>query len=85
MQDSYKYLDIPQAYRNCEEATRRSATNKYIHSLRRVLRSQLNGQGKIQAINTYAPLVIGYPAGIISQLKEREATDIKKRKLLTMN
>lgn len=68
-----------------EEATRRSATNKYIHSLRQVLRSQLNGQGKIQAINTYAPLVVGHPAGIMSQPKEREATDIKKSKLLTMN
>ncbi|TWW77705.1 hypothetical protein D4764_12G0010950 [Takifugu flavidus] len=86
VQDSYKYLGIPQANGNHEEAARRSATAKYLQRLRQVLKSQLNGKHKIQAINTYALPVIRYPAGIIPwPLEEIQATDIKTRKLLTMH
>ncbi|TWW76598.1 hypothetical protein D4764_13G0012600 [Takifugu flavidus] len=65
VQDSYEYLGIPQANGNHEEAARRSATAKYLQRLRQVLKSQLNGKHKIQAINTYTLPVIRYPAGII--------------------
>ncbi|TWW57466.1 Transforming growth factor beta receptor type 3 [Takifugu flavidus] len=86
VQDSYKYLGIPQANGNHEEAARRSATAKYLQRLRQVLKSQLNGKHKIQAINTYALPVIRYPAGIIPWPQEEiQATDIKTRKLLTMH
>ncbi|TWW65015.1 hypothetical protein D4764_22G0006620 [Takifugu flavidus] len=86
LQDSYKYLGIPQANGNHEEAARRSATAKYLQRLRRVLKSQLNRKHKIQAINTYALPVIRYPAGIIPwPLEEIQANDIKTRKLLTMH
>ncbi|TWW74442.1 Rho GTPase-activating protein 26 GTPase regulator associated with focal adhesion kinase [Takifugu flavidus] len=86
VQDSYKYLGIPQANGNQEEAARRSATAKYLQRLRQVLKSQLNGKHKIQAINTYALPIIRYPAGIIPwPLEEIQATDIKTRKLLTMH
>ncbi|TWW76590.1 hypothetical protein D4764_13G0012520 [Takifugu flavidus] len=78
-------LGIPQANGNHEEAARRSATAKYLQRLRQVLKSQLNGKDKIQAINTYALPVIRYPAGIIPwPLEEIQATDIKTRNLLTM-
>ncbi|TWW74438.1 hypothetical protein D4764_14G0004410 [Takifugu flavidus] len=43
VQDSYKYLGIPQANGNHEEAARRSATAKYLQRLRQILKSQLNG------------------------------------------
>ncbi|XP_076610522.1 uncharacterized protein LOC143335176 [Chaetodon auriga] len=86
VQDSYKYLGIPQTNGNHEEATQRSATAKYLQRVRQVLKSQLNGKNKIQVINTYTLPVIRYPAGIISwPLEEMEASDIKTRKLLTMH
>ncbi|TWW59399.1 hypothetical protein D4764_06G0009290 [Takifugu flavidus] len=86
VQDSYKYLGIPQANGNHEEAARRSATAIYLQRLRQVLKSQLNGKHKIQAINTYALPEIRYPSGIIPwPLEEIQATDIKTRKLLTMH
>ena len=45
----------------------------------------MNGQIKIQAINTYALPIISYPAGIITWSKEEiKAPDIKTRKLLGM-
>ena len=54
--------------------------------MRQVLKSQLNGKNKIQAINTYALPVIRYPAGIVSWTKEEmEAADVKTRKLFTMH
>ncbi len=86
VQGSYKYLGVPQVNGNHEEATRRSATVKYLQRVRQVLRSQLNGWMKIQAINTYALPVIRYPASIIAWPKEEiEAPDIKTRKLLTIH
>ena len=54
VQDSYKYLGIPQANGNLEEAARKSATAKYLHRVRQVLKSLLNGKNKIRAINREA-------------------------------
>lgn len=86
VEDSYKYLGIPQANGNLEEATRKAATAKYLQRVRQVLRSQLNGKNKVQAINSYALPVIRYPAGIVSWPKEEiQTTDVKTRKLLTMH
>ena len=47
VQDSYKYHGISQENGNHEEAARKSATAKYLHRVRQVLRSQLNGQIKV--------------------------------------
>ena len=44
VQDSYKYLGFPEANGNNEEAGSKLATAKYLHRVREVLRSQLNGQ-----------------------------------------
>ena len=82
---SYKYLDIPQSHRNHDEEARKTATSKYHQRARQILRSQLNGKNKIQAINTYALPVITYPAGTVSWTKEElDAADVT-RKLLTMH
>ena len=48
VQDSYKYLGIPQANGIHEEAARQSATAKYLHRVRQVLKSQLNGRNKVE-------------------------------------
>ncbi|XP_051931065.1 uncharacterized protein LOC127607055 [Hippocampus zosterae] len=86
IEDSYKYLGIPQANGNLELATRKAATAKYLQRVRQVLRSQLNGKNKTRAINSYALPVIRYPAGIIRWPKEEiQSTDVKTRKLLTMH
>ncbi|XP_055368950.1 uncharacterized protein LOC129604859 [Betta splendens] len=54
IEDNYKYLGIPQANGNLEQATRNAATSKYLLRVRQVLRSQLNGKNKSRAINTEA-------------------------------
>ena len=78
VQDSYKYLGIPQANGNLEEAARKSATAKYLHRVRQVLKSWLNGKKEEQDTDTYALPVIRYPPGIINwPKKEIKATDIK--------
>ncbi|XP_055084005.1 uncharacterized protein LOC129456947 [Periophthalmus magnuspinnatus] len=51
IEDSYKYLGIPQANGNLEEETRKVATAKYPRRVRQVLRSQLIGKNKTQASN----------------------------------
>ncbi|XP_055368940.1 uncharacterized protein LOC129604854 [Betta splendens] len=73
------YMDDIQLYAKSER-------DKYLQRVRQVLRSQLNGKNKSQAINSYALPVIRYPAGIIRWPKEEiQTTDVKTRKLLTMN
>ncbi|KAF7649379.1 hypothetical protein LDENG_00142260 [Lucifuga dentata] len=78
IKDSYKYLGIPQASGSHDEEARGSATAKYLQRVRQVLRSQLSGRNKTQAINMYTLPVIRYPAGIISwPQEEMDATDVK--------
>ncbi len=86
VQHSYKYLGIPQANGNHMEAARKSATAKYLHRARQVLKGQLNGINKVRAINTCALPVIRYPLVITGWPKEGIiTTDIKTRKLPTMH
>ena len=83
VQDSYEYLGVLQEKRNC--IARKSATTRYLQGVRQVLKSQLNEKNKCQAINTYALPVNRYPTGTITWPKEEiDGTDIKTRKLLTM-
>ncbi|XP_051930603.1 uncharacterized protein LOC127606352 [Hippocampus zosterae] len=86
IENSYKYLGIPQANGNLELATRKAAMAKYLLQVRQVLRSQLNGKNKTRAINSYALPVIIYPAGIIRRPNEEiQTTDVKTRKRRTMH
>ena len=52
IQTSYNYLGIPQSHGNHDEEAR-TATSKYHQRVKQVLKSQINGKSKIQAI-TYA-------------------------------
>uniref|UniRef100_A0A096MCJ5 Uncharacterized protein n=1 Tax=Poecilia formosa TaxID=48698 RepID=A0A096MCJ5_POEFO len=86
IEDSYKYLGIPQANGNLDEVTRKGATAKYLQRIRQVLRNQLNGKNKIRAINSYTLPEIRDSAGITSwPMEEINTTDFKTRKLLTMH
>ena len=58
VQDSYKYLGVPQANDNHKEATKKSATTKYLQRVKQVLKSQLNEENIVGAINTYVLPVI---------------------------
>ena len=72
VEDSFKYLWIPQANGNYGAKVRKSATAKYLYGVR-----QLNSQNKIRAMNTYALPVIRYTASIITRPKgEIEVTEI---------
>ena len=46
IEDSYKYVEIPLANGNHEEAARKAATPKYLQRVRQDLRSQLNGKNR---------------------------------------
>ena len=67
VQESHKYLGIPQADGHNEQAAWMSATAKYLQGVRQVLKSQLNKKIKIQALNIYALPVIRYLSGMISR------------------
>ncbi|XP_055359272.1 5,10-methenyltetrahydrofolate synthetase (5-formyltetrahydrofolate cyclo-ligase) isoform X2 [Betta splendens] len=78
IEDSYKYLGIPQVNGNLEQATKKAATAKYLQRVRQVLRSQLNAKNKSRVINSYVLPVIRYPAGIIRWPKEEiQTTNVK--------
>ncbi len=47
VQDSCRYLWAPQANGNLKEAAKKSVTAKYLHRVRQVLKSQLNGRNKV--------------------------------------
>ncbi|GLD52448.1 uncharacterized protein AKAME5_000535400 [Lates japonicus] len=47
LEGSNKYLGILQAHGSHEEVARKSATAKYLHRIRQVLKSQLNGKNKV--------------------------------------
>lgn len=84
--DSYNYLGIPQADKNKDTITRSLATAKYIQRVRWLLKSQLNGRNKIQAINICTLPTIRYPAGVMSwPQEETDVTDVKTWKLLAVH
>ena len=63
---SYKYLGILKSIGNNDEEVRCTATSKYRNRVRRVLRSKLSSKSLLTAINTFAVLVIRYPAAVVS-------------------
>lgn len=74
-----------EAYESHDDNARMSVTAKYLHRVRQVLKSQLNGS-KTQAINMYTLPVIRHPAGIVSWLQEEiHTTGVKTQKLLTIH
>ena len=76
VQNSYRYLGIPQANHNYEEASRKLTIAKYLKRVRQILESQLNGKNKVQAIKTHILPVIRYLAHILM---------LKQKKLLMMH
>ena len=86
IEQGYKCLGVLQSYNNHDAEMREKARTEYRKRVRQVLRSHLNGQNVMSAINAYAIPVIRYSAGIIAWPKEEmQQMDVKTRKLLTLH
>ena len=62
----YTYLGILEFDKMKEHEMKIKVTAEYKRRLTLILKSKLNGKNKIQAINTWAVVVIRYGAGIIN-------------------
>ena len=62
-----------------------NVSKEYIRSLRKVLKSKLNGGNLVRGVNTWAVSLLRYSAAFVSWRKsELQAIDRKTRKLFTM-
>ena len=85
VEKGYKYLGILQGMENLQKQVKANTVKTYTKRIRQVMKTKLNGQNKIQAINTYAMPVVSYTAGIIEWTQtEMKDLDRKTRKLLNM-
>ena len=83
---SYKYLGIEEADGIQQEIMKTKLQMEFTRRARMILGSELNGNNKVIAINSYAVPVIQYSFGIINwKLEEIRKIDRKFRKLLTMH
>lgn len=82
--EGYKYLGILQNMENKQREVKDIASATYRRKLRHVLKSKLNGQNKIHAMNTYALPVITYTAGIIDWT-QHELAELDRKTRKTMN
>jgi len=84
--DSYKYLGILQLNDLKQAEMKEQVRKEYKKRVRAILKSQLNGRNKIDAINSLAIPVVRYSGGLLkwNQLELQEM-DRKTRKLLTIH
>ena len=81
----YKYLGILEADGIKHDEMKEQLKKEYIRRVRNVLKSKLNGENIISAINSRAVLIVRYGAGIIKWTKnELEELNRKTRKLMSM-
>ena len=82
--EGYKYLGILEMDEIKEEAVKNRLKKEYMRRLRLILRSNLNGKNKFQAINSWVVALLRYGAGIVKWSNEElRSLDRKWRKLLT--
>ncbi|XP_039276282.1 uncharacterized protein LOC111058333 [Nilaparvata lugens] len=63
--DVYKYLGFCQARQIDQKNVKRKMKDTYLTRLRRLLKTQLNGNNMFKAINTYAIPVLTYSFGVV--------------------
>ena len=84
-EDGYRYLGILEADGVKREEMKYQIKKEYIIRVRNILKSKLNGENIILAINSRAVSIVRCGAGIISWTKmELEELDRTTRKLMTM-
>ena len=83
--ESYKYLGILEADRILGEEMKLKVSKEYFRSLKKVLKSKLNGGNLVQGVNTRVVSLLRYSAAFVSWGKcELQAIDRKTRKLFTI-
>ena len=83
--EGYKYLGIMEYDKIKEKEVKENFVKEYFRRIKLVLKSKLNGNNKISAINTWAVSLMRYGGGILNWRKdELEKVDRKTRKLMTM-
>ena len=83
--DGYKYLGALQLDSIMNREMKEKVKSEYIGKVKKLLRSQLNGENVITRMNTWAVGIIKYGAGVLEWTKEElKSIDIKTRKLMTL-
>ena len=82
----YKYLGVDESDGIQHSKMKEKIRKEYNRRVRSILRTELNGRNKIEAINSLAvPVVLQYSFGIIDwKISELKKIDTKTRKLLNM-
>ena len=82
----YKYLGVNEGDGIQHATMKENIRKEYYRRLRSILKTELNSQNRITAINTLAVPVVTYSFGIINwQLNDIKRMDVKTRKLFTIN
>ena len=84
-ENGYTYLGILELDEIKEHEMKINVTAGYKRRLRLILKSKLNGENKIQEINTWADALLRYGAGTINwEVYELKKIDRTTRKVLAM-
>ena len=82
----YKYLGILESDKILHHQMKDKTRSEYLRRVKKVLKSGLDGNSIIQAINTWAVPVLRYGAGIVDwPVADLRDLDRKTRKLLTLH
>ena len=82
----YKYLSVDESDGIQRSKMKEKIRKEYNRRVRLILRTELNGRNKIEAINSLAVPVVQYSFGIIDwKISELKKIDTKTRKLLNMH
>ena len=84
-EEGYTYLGIVELDKIKEEEMKGKIVKEYKRRLRLILKSKLNGNNKVIAINTWAVAIFRYSAGILEwKSSELKKINRKSRKTMTM-
>ena len=72
--ESYKYLAILEADKFSEEKIKFNVSKEYIRRLRKVLKSNLNGENLVRGVNTWEVSLLRYSAAFVSWRKSELQT-----------
>ncbi|CAH3183407.1 unnamed protein product [Porites lobata] len=82
----YKYLGVDESDGIQHSKMKEKIRKEYNRRVRLILRTELNGRNKIEAINSLAVPVVQYSFGIIDwKISELKKIDTKTRKLLNIH
>ena len=84
-EEIYKYLGVDESD-GIQHSKMKEKIRKYYRRVRLILRTELNGRNKMEAINSLAVPVVQYSFGIIDwKISEIMKIDTKTRKLLNVH